>query len=73
MRAMLSRSVGGPETPVLEELADPKPGPGEVLLAVKACGFLDMSPREICARIDAKNLPPMIGFDGVKAKVEDHP
>ena len=38
MRAMLSRSVGGPETLVLEELADPRPGPGEVLLAVKACG-----------------------------------
>ena len=38
MKAMLSRSVGGPETLVLEELPDPKPGQGEVLLAVKACG-----------------------------------
>ena len=38
MKAMLSRSVGGPETLVLEELPDPKPGPGEVVLAVKACG-----------------------------------
>ena len=38
MKAMLSKSVGGPETLVLEELPDPKPGPGEVLLAVKACG-----------------------------------
>src|SRR5882724_4069077 len=38
MKAMLSRRVGGPETLVLEELPDPKPGPGEVLLAVKACG-----------------------------------
>jgi NADPH:quinone reductase len=38
MKAMLSRRVGGPETLELEELPDPKPGPGEVLLAVKACG-----------------------------------
>ena len=38
MKAMLSRRVGGPETLVLEELPDPKPGAGEVLLAVKACG-----------------------------------
>ena len=38
MKAMLSKRVGGPETLVLEELPDPKPGAGEVLLAVKACG-----------------------------------
>ena len=38
MKAMLSWRIGGPETLVLEELPDPKPGPGEVLLAVKACG-----------------------------------
>jgi NADPH:quinone reductase len=38
MKAMLSRRVGGPETLSLEELPDPKPGDGQVLLAVKACG-----------------------------------
>src|ERR1700704_2461223 len=38
MKAMLSRRVGGPETLELAELPDPKPGAGEVLLAVKACG-----------------------------------
>jgi NADPH2:quinone reductase len=38
MQAMLSERVGGPDTLVLKELPDPKPGPGEVLLAVKACG-----------------------------------
>src|SRR5262245_5241811 len=38
MKAMLSTRIGGPETLTLEELPDPKPGPGEVLLAVKACG-----------------------------------
>jgi NADPH:quinone reductase len=38
MKAMLSRRSGGPETLELEELPDPQPGAGEVLLAVKACG-----------------------------------
>jgi NADPH2:quinone reductase len=38
MKAMLSRRVGGPETLTLEELPNPEPGAGEVLLAVKACG-----------------------------------
>src|SRR5262245_1905080 len=44
MKAMLSKSVGGPQTLVLEEMPDPTPGSGEVLLAVKACGvnFLDL-------------------------------
>ena len=38
MKAMLSRRVGGPETLTFEELPDPKPGDGQVLLGVKACG-----------------------------------
>jgi len=38
MKAMLSKQVGGPETLVLEDLPDPVPKPGEVLIAVKACG-----------------------------------
>lgn len=38
MKAILSKASGGPETLVLEEIPDPKPGPGQVLLAVKACG-----------------------------------
>jgi NADPH:quinone reductase len=38
MKAMLSKAVGGPDTLVLEEVPDPKPGPGEVVIAVKACG-----------------------------------
>lgn len=38
MKAVLSKSVGGPETLVLEEVADPTAKAGQVLLAVKACG-----------------------------------
>ena len=38
MKAMLSKQIGGPDTLVLEELPDPAPAAGEVVIAVKACG-----------------------------------
>ena len=39
MRAVLSKEVGGPDTLVLEEMAPPAPGPGEVLVDVAACAI----------------------------------
>jgi NADPH2:quinone reductase len=38
MKAVLSRAVGGPETLVVEEIANPSVRKGEVLIAVAACG-----------------------------------
>jgi NADPH2:quinone reductase len=38
MKAMLSNTVGGPETLVLEERPDPVAEPGKVVLSIKACG-----------------------------------
>src|SRR3954463_5412420 len=38
MRAMLSHTAGGPETLRLEEVPEPRPGPGQVLLRTHACG-----------------------------------
>ena len=38
MRAVLSKSVGGPETLVVEEVLDPTPMKGEVVIEVKAVG-----------------------------------
>lgn len=38
MRALLSTEAGGPESLRFGSLPDPVPGPGEVLLAVRACG-----------------------------------
>src|SRR6476660_154090 len=38
MKAMLSKAIGGPDALVLEELPDPTPAAGEVVIAVKACG-----------------------------------
>jgi NADPH2:quinone reductase len=38
MRALLSRSAGGPETLELDEVPEPVAGSGEVRVAVRACG-----------------------------------
>ena len=39
MKALLSREPGGPETLALEELPDPEPGGGQLLVRVKACAI----------------------------------
>jgi NADPH2:quinone reductase len=39
MRAVLSKTIGGPDRLVLETLPDPVAGPGEVVIAVKAVGI----------------------------------
>ncbi|MFV0644398.1 MAG: NADPH:quinone oxidoreductase family protein [Sphingomonadaceae bacterium] len=39
MRALLSKSAGGPETLVLEEIADPVPESGQVVVQVEACSI----------------------------------
>ena len=38
MKALLSRVAGGPGTLTLEEVPAPTPGPGQVLVSVRACG-----------------------------------
>ncbi|MFA6607090.1 MAG: alcohol dehydrogenase catalytic domain-containing protein, partial [Sphingomonas sp.] len=39
MRALLSKAPGGPETLVIDDLPDPVAGPGQVVVAVKACSI----------------------------------
>ncbi|WP_395623576.1 NADPH:quinone oxidoreductase family protein [Sphingomonas daechungensis] len=39
MKALLSHEIGGPETLRLSELADPQPGPGELLVRVRAAAI----------------------------------
>ncbi len=38
MKALLSHTIGGPETLVIGHLPDPIPGADEILISVKACG-----------------------------------
>jgi len=39
VKALLSAAPGGPETLELSEIADPEPGPGQLLVRVKACAI----------------------------------
>jgi NADPH2:quinone reductase len=39
MKALLSKEIGGPDSLVLEEVADPQAGKGQVVVAVKACSI----------------------------------
>ena len=39
MKALLSEAPGGPETLVLRELPDPEPGPGQLLVRVRAAAI----------------------------------
>ena len=39
MKALLSKTPGGPDTLVLEDVAEPQPGPGEIRIKVAACGI----------------------------------
>jgi NADPH2:quinone reductase len=38
MKALLCKEYGPPETLVLSDIPSPKPGPGQIVIAVKACG-----------------------------------
>ena len=39
MKALLSNAPGGPETLVLTDIREPEPGPGQLLVRVKACSI----------------------------------
>jgi NADPH2:quinone reductase len=56
MKAVLCRDIGAPLT--LEEVADPVPGPGQVLLRVEACGVNFPDTLIIQGKYQQKPMPP---------------
>ncbi|HTB22125.1 MAG TPA: NADPH:quinone reductase [bacterium] len=59
MKAIVVESFGGPEVLVLKQVPDPKPGPGQVLVQVKAVG---VNPYETHIRSGAYPLKPNLPY-----------
>lgn len=64
MRAVVLRRTGGPEVLAVEELPDPQPGLGEVLVdvAFSGCNWADVQIRQGLYPHD-KGLPIVVGFE----------
>src|SRR5579863_8172387 len=59
MKAIVVRAVGGPEVLVLADLPDPVPGPGQVLLRVRAAG---VNPVDTYIRAGANGRTPAMPY-----------
>jgi NADPH:quinone reductase-like Zn-dependent oxidoreductase len=64
MRAQVQRGFGGPEVCSIERIPAPQPGPGEVVVAVRACALnrLDLLQRE-APLVRGFTLPHVAGMD----------
>lgn len=60
MKAVVCKQFGPPESLVLEEVADPIPGPGELLIEVKAAGVTFPDALVIEDKYQMKATPPFI-------------
>jgi NADPH:quinone reductase len=69
MRAVVMREAGGPDVLELQEVTEPRPGDGELLVAVEAAGvnFRDVYEREGAY---ASALPAIAGVEGAGTVVE---
>lgn len=65
MKAMVFREFGGPEVLALEELPDPIPGRGEVVVDLRASALnhVDIDVREGVSRFDFR-MPHTLGLEG---------
>lgn len=64
MKAIVLRAVGGPEALRIEEVADPSPGPGEVVVRLKAAA---LNHRDVWIRkglYGGITFPAILGSDG---------
>lgn len=60
MRALVCKSYGPPEALVIEQRDDPKPGPGELRVSVKAAGINFPDVLVIAGQYQVKTPPPFI-------------
>ena len=60
MRALVCKQHGPPESLVLEEQADPQPGPGEVRVGVRAAGINFPDVLVIAGTYQVKTAPPFV-------------
>jgi NADPH2:quinone reductase len=61
VRAVVLREAGGPEVLRIEEVPDPQPGVGEVLVRVEAAGI---NHADLTRRAGEDTFPTILGFDG---------
>lgn len=64
MHGFIVRDFGGPETMLWEELADPEPGPGQVLVDVHASGINFAETRMRAGNYSGQPLPFVMGMEG---------
>jgi NADPH:quinone reductase len=60
VRAVVLHEAGGPEVLRLEEVPDPQPGKGELLVRVEAAGI---NHADLTRRAGADSFPTILGFD----------
>jgi NADPH:quinone reductase-like Zn-dependent oxidoreductase len=68
MRAVVIRRTGGPEVLQLEEVPDPEPGAGEVLVEVEAAGVNHYDVNQRAG--GAKSLPAILGSDAAGRRAD---
>ena len=68
MRAMVLEGAGEPLRPA--ELADPRPGVGQVLISVRACGVCRTDLHIVDGELDKPKLPLVLGHQIVGSVVE---
>jgi acryloyl-coenzyme A reductase len=73
MEAVVLREFGSPENLVLEQVPDPIPGPGEVLIRVEACGvcYHDVINRR--GSLPRTSVPAILGHEAAGQVVEVGP
>ena len=68
MRAVLCRKFGPPETLEIVEVEDPKPGPGEIVIRVRAAAITFPDALMIEDKYQFKPRPPFIPGGDVLAR-----